>query len=76
MWDNLTGRELYGILVSHNFGNSKEASLALNEAGIKGITYDGQQDGRAYVIFDDKAVEVLEKFYQKETDMLRVLSLY
>ena len=67
MWDNLTGRELYGILVSHNFGNSKEASLALNEAGIKGITYDGQQHGRAYVIFDDKAVKVLEKFYQKET---------
>ena len=71
MWDNLTGRELYGILVSHNFGNSKEASLALNEAGIKGITYDGQQDGRAYVIFDDKAVKVLEKFYQKETDVLQ-----
>lgn len=66
MWNNLTGRELYGILVSHNFGNSKEASLALNNVGIKGITYDGQQDGRAYVIFDDKAVKILEKFYQAD----------
>lgn len=42
----------------------KEASLKLNEYGIKGITYDGRQDGRCYVIFDDKAVNVIKTYYQ------------
>lgn len=42
----------------------KMASEKLNEYGIKGITYDGRMDGRCYVIFDDKAVKVLEKYYQ------------
>lgn len=47
-------------------GSEKLASQKLNEYGIKGITYDGKQDGRCYVIFDDKAVKVLETFYQNE----------
>ena len=47
----------------------KEASLSLNKYGIKGITYDGQQDGRCYVVFDDKAVQVLKKYYQKQRKM-------
>lgn len=44
----------------------KEASLLLNENGIKGITYDGKVDGRCYVIFDENAVDVLQTFYQSE----------
>lgn len=67
-----TGKEIYkGLVVAiqDKYGITedkaqKEASLILNKYGIKGITYDGQEDGRAYVIFDDKAVKVLEKFYQ------------
>ena len=47
----------------------KEASLSLNKYGIKGITYDGKQDGRCYVVFDDKAVQVLKKYYQKQRKM-------
>ncbi len=47
-------------------GSEKLASQKLNEYGIKGITYDGRQDGRCYVIFDDKAVKILETFYQNE----------
>ena len=47
----------------------KEASLSLNKYGIKGITYDGRQDGRCYVVFDDKAVQVLKKYYQKQRKM-------
>ena len=46
----------------------KEASLSLNKYGIKGITYDGQQDGRCYVVFDDKAINVLETYYQSENE--------
>lgn len=63
MWNNLTGKDIYNIL-SYLYGTDKKASLKLNEAGIKGITYDGRQDGRCYVIFDDKAVKVLETYYQ------------
>lgn len=44
--------------------SAKEASLLLNKYGIKGITYDGRQDGRCYVIFDDKAVDIIKKYYQ------------
>lgn len=52
-----------------NFNKNKEASLLLNKLGIKGITYDGRQDGRCYVVFDDKAVQVLKKYYQKQHKM-------
>lgn len=58
------GRDIYRYL-EEQFGSDKEASLKLNEYGIKGITYDGRQDGRCYVIFDDKAVKVLNTFYQE-----------
>ena len=44
---------------------NKEASLSLKNYGIKGITYDGYQDGRCYVIFDDKAIKILKTYYQE-----------
>lgn len=59
-YNELTGGQLY-----REIDNVPEmASKTLNKYGIKGITYDGRQDGRCYVIFDDKAVKVLEKYYQ------------
>ena len=63
------GRRIYNLIASriNGSGNSfRDASLLLNKYGIKGITYDGRQDGRAYVIFDDKAIKILEKYYQSE----------
>lgn len=51
--------------IDENFNPEKEASLLLNSLGIKGITYDGRQDGRCYVIFDDKAIDVLKTYYQE-----------
>lgn len=48
-------------------GNSnpeKAASLELNSLGIEGITYEGNRDGRCYVVFDDKAISIIEKFNQ------------
>lgn len=59
-----TGKYIYSILSRIHTDSDKGASLMLSKYGIKGITYDGRQDGRAYVIFDDKAVKVLEKYYQ------------
>jgi hypothetical protein len=46
--------------------NKRWASETLNEYGVKGITYYGAMDGRCYVIFDDKAIEMLNTFYQQE----------
>lgn len=64
-YSKLKGKDIYKIL-SVVYEGDKEASLLLNDVGIKGITYDGYQDGRCYVIFDDKAVKILETFYQNE----------
>ncbi len=60
------GRQIYNIISDYlgTFKSDRDTSLLLNEYGIKGITYDGRQDGRCYVIFDDKAVKVLETYYQ------------
>ena len=64
MWDGMTGKEFYGY-ISDVLHGDKAASEYLNEAGIKGITYDGFRDDRCYVIFDDKAIEVINKFNQR-----------
>ena len=62
-----TGGEIYDA-ISNKLGSDKKASELLNELGFKGITYDGRQDGRCYVIFDDKAVNVLKTYYQGENN--------
>lgn len=73
---NYTGRNLYNDLAKIT-GSPKKASELLNRYGIKGITYDGHSDGRCYVVFDDKAVKVLEKYYQKmEDDAIQTNMLY
>ena len=63
---NGNGKGLYKAIgyTSNEENADKYASLKLNEYGIKGITYDGRQDGRCYVIFDDKAVDIIKKYYQ------------
>lgn len=57
------GMNIYGT-ISDLAEGQKEASVLLNQYGIKGITYGGQEDGRCYVIFDDKAISIIEKFNQ------------
>ena len=59
----ITGKEIYRGF-SKYFGSDKKASEFLNSYGIKGITYDGRRDGRCYVIFDDKAINVIKTYYQ------------
>ena len=62
-----TGKEIYDAL-SREYGSQSNASKALNAAGIKGISYDGLSDGRSFVVFDDKAIEVMRTFYQEQAD--------
>lgn len=79
-----TGEELYNALVidiDNRYENldkrfekgdsaKKQASLLLEKHGIKGITYDGREDGRCFVIFNDKDVKVLRKKFDKLGNMM------
>ena len=64
------GRYAYEFL-SSALGGGKAASLALNKVGIKGITYVGGRDGRCYVIFDDKAISIVDKFNQQMNEIVK-----
>ena len=61
------GRHIYESFVK-TLGTPREASLALRKEGIEGITYDGEQDGLCYVVFDDKAIKVIAKYNQAKAD--------
>lgn len=64
LFKNATGKRIYEAL-SNLYGDDKKASLKLNEFGVKGITYKGTQDERCYVVFDDKAIEIRNKYEQE-----------
>lgn len=64
-----TGRKLYKTL-TNVLGSKQAASEMLESVGIKGITYDGNQDGRCFVIFNPADVKVIQKFYQDGADTL------
>jgi hypothetical protein len=57
------GMNIYGT-ISDLVDGQQEASELLNRYGIKGITYHDEQSGRGFVIFDDKAIQIIEKFNQ------------
>lgn len=67
--DDMDGADIY-MKLSRRLGSSKAASLALNDLGIKGITYEGESDERCFVIFDDQAIQILE-FYQAQMNEKR-----
>ena len=66
-----TGKEIYDTLIDIFDKTPKEASLALNNVGIKGITYVGRQDGRCFVVFDDKAISIINKFNQQMNEIIK-----
>lgn len=76
---NITGRDLYralSVLGTEDYEERLEvsrygaqaASEFLNSLGIKGITYEGREDGRCFVVFDDKAINILQTYYQGGDD--------
>lgn len=69
----INGRDFY-MALSKALGGAKQASEHLNEYGIKGITYIGAQDGRCYVVFDDKAIKVIKKYNQSINGMTTINS--
>ena len=70
---DFTGREIYNAL-SDALGGDKAASQYLNSIGVLGITYDGREDGRCYVVFDDKAIKVIQKYNQSINGMTTIKS--
>lgn len=70
---NLSGKEFYRLL-SKKLGGDKLASQKLSNFGVKGITYKGEQDGNCFVVFDDKAIKVIEKYNQSVNGMTEIMS--
>ena len=58
------GSQIYNALTAALDNDIKNTSLALKNAGVEGISYKGEE-GRCYVVFDDKAVSIIEKFNQE-----------
>ena len=69
----INGKDFY-MALSKALGGTKQASEYLNKYGVKGITYIGEQDGRCYVVFDDKAIKVIEKYNQSVNGMTEIMS--
>lgn len=67
--ENETGERFYKDVVFQMRREGEEnpqraTSELLNRLGIEGITYDGNRDGRCYVVFDDKAIEIIDTYNQ------------
>lgn len=67
-YQEMDGREIYEALADIT-GSPEDASALLNKHGVEGITYNGRQDGRCFVVFDDKAIEIINKFNQRMNDI-------
>lgn len=64
-----SGNKIYDALakaMGEEDYNWRGASELLNEHGIKGIAYEGMKDGRCFVVFDDKAVDIIERYNQSD----------
>lgn len=64
-----SGNKIYDALakaMGEEDYNWRGASELLNEHGIKGIAYEGMKDDRCFVVFDDKAVDIIERYNQSD----------
>lgn len=62
-----SGNKIYDALakaMGEDDYNWRGASEMLNEHGIKGIAYEGMKDGRCFVVFDDKSIDIIERYNQ------------
>lgn len=59
-----TGKEIYKYL-SASLESMEEASQQLNKNGIEGISYYDSEDGDCVVVFNDKAVNIIDKYRQE-----------
>ena len=64
------GTNIYGT-ISDLAEGQKEASALLNKYGVKGVVYNDEQNGRTFVVFDDKAIKILEKFSARRQEEIK-----
>ena len=64
------GTNIYGT-ISDLAEGQKEASELLNKYGVKGAVYNDEQNGRTFVVFDDKAIKILEKFSARRQEEIK-----
>ena len=69
---DMTGKEFYNSL-SEILGSDKNASLKLNELGVKGIKYKHGLSHN-FVVFDDKSIQIIEKYNQSINGMTTIKS--
>lgn len=69
---DMTGKEFYNSL-SEILGSDKNASLKLNELGVKGIKYKHGLTHN-FVVFDDKSIQIIEKYNQSINGMTTIKS--
>lgn len=69
---DMTGKEFYNSLSEH-LGGDKNASLKLNELGVKGIKYKHGLTHN-FVVFDDKSIQIIEKYNQSINGMTTIKS--
>lgn len=61
--DSLSGYQLYKWIAKFA-GGEKEASILLSKYGIKGIRYNGAQDGECAVVWDEQSIKILNALEQ------------
>jgi len=73
-FDEMDGYDLYRKISEYLYGD-KQASEMLNKSGIKGITYDGKTDGRCFVVFDDNAINIINRYNQEQAKLQGQISI-
>ena len=61
--DDMAGKDIQRELQSV-YGDDRGVAMALKEGGLKGYTYEGRNDGRCYVVFDDAAIQIIDRYNQ------------
>lgn len=62
-------QKIYQALTKAFDGDAKEASLLLSKNDIKGIKYDDTINGQCFVVFDDKAISIIDKYNQQQAQI-------
>lgn len=62
-------QKIYQALTKAFDGDAKEASLLLSKNDIKGIKYDDPINGQCFVVFDDKAISIIDKYNQQQAQI-------
>ena len=66
---NTYGQRIYNAFTAAFDGDSREASLLLSKNGVKGIAYNDNASGKCFVVFDDKAISIIDKYNQQQAQI-------